>query len=191
MVIPREPHTSGDSVETIRELQTITKAYLLGVLHDSTERKYTYRVSQKSEDYVKWIAFQLRKLGFHAWTYREGKNRSVYVVEFAKSVLKDVKIISRQNKIDYIRGYFDTDGGVAKSPRVRFYVYFCQKDLNDLKMCKQYLTDLHIDCGEIHNPSKKVDPHYWRFYVKAKSYLEFVKIIGSWHPEKQGYLNNG
>lgn len=189
MVIPREPCQGRDTVETIRELQTITKAYLLGVLHDATVRKYTYRVSQKSEEFVRWIANQIKQLGYKAWTYQEGKNRTVYIVEFSKSVLKGYKIHSRQDKIDYIRGYFDTDGGIAKNPSVRFYIYFCQKDLKDLKVCKQYLADLKINCGTIHNPSKKADPNYWRFYIKAKSYVDFAHIIGSWHPDKQSYLH--
>ncbi len=53
---------------------------------------------------------------------------------------------------------------------------------------KQYLEELDIHCGKIHNPSKKVDPNYWRFYIRASSYINFARIIGSDHPDKRHYL---
>ena len=179
MATAREPHKSGDSVETIRELQEITKAYLLGVLHDATERKHTYRVSQKSKAFVEQIARGIKELGGNSWTYKEGQNRSVYIVEFSKFFLKDTRITTKKDRIDYIRGYFDTDGGIAKSGKVRFYIYFAQKDLQDLKQVKTFLQELGVICGRIHNPSHKVDPNYWRFYISAKSYQDFANKIGS------------
>jgi len=166
----------------------MTKSYLIGVLHDSTERKLTYRISQKSEEFVKFIASGIKKLGGNAWVYKEGKKRSVYVVEFSKVFLEGVEITSRKNKIDYIRGYFDTDGGIAKSSKVRYYIYFAQKNFQDLKQVKHYLEELNISTGNIHNPSKKVDPDYWRFYISAESYLDFANIVGSWHTEKSKFL---
>ena len=50
--------------------KNLTKAYLLGVLHDSTERKTTYRISQKSEKLVKFITRGIKNLGRKAWVYR-------------------------------------------------------------------------------------------------------------------------
>jgi len=84
--------------------QKMTKAYLLGALHDATERKTTYRIAQKSEAYVEFLAEGIRSLGRKAWTYREGQSRNLYVVEFSKSLLKDAKICSRQDRVDYVRG---------------------------------------------------------------------------------------
>ena len=162
----------------------MTKAYLLGVLHDSTERKTTYRISQKSEKFVRFVASGIKNLGRKAWVYREGKTRNVYIVEFSKSLLKDFKITTQPDKIDYIRGYFDAEGGITKSTKVRYYIYFCQKDKQDLEQVKSYLEELGISCGAIHNPSQKVDSHYWRFYVLANSWKDFALKIGSWHPEK-------
>ncbi|KKT37701.1 MAG: LAGLIDADG homing endonuclease [Candidatus Collierbacteria bacterium GW2011_GWF1_44_12] len=134
------------------------------------------------------VANGIRSLGGNAWTYKEGSNRSVYIVEFSKSFLKEFEIVSERDKIDYIRGYFDADGGVAKSSKVRFYIYFAQKDYSDLEQVRNYLKEIRIDCGVIHNPSKRIDPYYWRFFVKAKSYVDFVQKIGSLHPEKAKYL---
>ncbi|MFC1727337.1 LAGLIDADG family homing endonuclease [Patescibacteria group bacterium] len=139
----------------------MTKAYLLGVLHDATERNTTIRIVQKSKDYIEFLAKKIRSLGRNAWIYREGKDRNLWVVEFSKSFLKGYKIRSKQEKIDYIRGYFDTDGGVARSPRVRYYLYFAQKDLSDLQEVKNYLKELGIACGKTHNPSSRADPNYW------------------------------
>ncbi len=197
MVIPREPFdrlgtiSPGNSRGLRRDYTRapqISKAYIVGILHDATERKTTYRISQKSLRFVKMVANGIKASGGNAWIYREGSDRKVYVVEFSKSFLNNFEIVTKENKIDYIRGYFDTDGGVAKSNKVRFYIYFCQKNFDDLSKVRDYLTDLKIDCGIIHNPSKKIDANYWRFYIRANSYMDFVDKIGSSHPEKAKYL---
>ena len=191
MAIPREP-IKESSLNGLRRDYTrapqISKAYIVGILHDATERRTTFRVSQKSSEFVEMVANGIRSLGGNAWTYKEGSTRKVYIVEFSKSFLKGFEILSEKDKQDYIRGYFDTDGGVAKSTKVRFYIYFCQKDYEDLDQVRDYLEGMKISCGIIHNPSVKIDPNYWRFFVKAKSYVDFVQKIGSWHPEKAKYL---
>jgi hypothetical protein len=191
MVIPREP-LSETSESGLRRDYTrapqITKAYIVGILHDATERHTTFRISQKSSKFVQMVASGIRSLGGNAWIYKEGSSRNLYIVEFSKSFLKDFEIVSKRDKIDYIQGYFDTDGGIAKSSKVRFYIYFAQKDFSDLQQVRNYLMEMNIDCGVIHNPSKRIDPNYWRFFVKAKSYVDFVQKIGSRHPEKAKYL---
>jgi len=178
-----------DSVETIRQrlLQT-TKAYLLGAIHDATERKTTFRLSQKYKSYPIFVKKLLAKIGKKAWIYREGKTRTVYIVEFSKSFLKGFIIKSEKEKKYFTRGYFDSEGGIAKSKKVNFYIYFAQKDKQDLEKVRNYLIDLGIACGRIHNPSKKADPNYWRFFISAKSYQDFARNIGSWHPTKSRLL---
>src|SRR3990167_11090922 len=166
----------------------MTKPYLLGALHDGTVRKLTYRIVQKDREYIEFLLKGIKNLGQKAWMYKEGKNRQLYVVEFSKSFLKDVVLTSKQDKIDYIRGYFDAEGGVSRDPKVRYYLYFAQKNLTDLKQVKEWLEELRIKCGSIHNPSKKVDPNYWRFFISIQSYEKFATIIGSWHPIKRHFL---
>ncbi len=166
----------------------MTKTYLLGLLHDATERKHTYRISQKSEPFIRFIAGMIRGMGYNAWVYREGKSRSVYIVEFSKSVLRNTKIRTRQGKIDYVRGYFDAEGSVPQKPGARMYIYFAQKNRKDLEQVRSFLVELGIKCGKIHNPSKRADPDYWRFYVSAASYSDFAREIGSYHPRKQPVL---
>lgn len=192
MGIPREPKLglipSGGLRRDYTRAFQISKQYLLGLLHDATERKTTYRIATKSKDFSDTLVKGIKNLGMSAWNYREGKNRDLWIVEFSKSLLKNVKIISKTNKIDYVRGYFDAEGGISKNPNVRFYIYFCQKDRKDLLEVKTYLEEIGISCGKLHNPSYKVDPNYWRFFIRVKSYLKFAKIISSSHPEKITFL---
>ncbi len=178
-----------DAVETTRQrlLQTV-KAYLLGALHDATERKLTFRISQKYKVYPVFIKRLLARINKKAWIYKEGKSRKVYIVEFSKAFLKGFKVTSLEEKKYYIRGYFDSEGGITKNPKLRLYIYFAQKDKSDLEEVRNFLLEFGISCGIIHNPSKKADPDYWRFFIRAKSYKDFSKIIGSWHPEKSRLL---
>ncbi len=166
----------------------MTKAYLVGALHDGTVRRYTYRIVQKDQAYIKFLLHEIRRLGQKAWIYKEGKTRNLYAIEFSKSFLKDFILKTLKDRIDYLRGYFDAEGGVSRNPKVRYYIYFAQKNLEDLKRAKQYLEELGIICGKVHNPSKSVDPNYWRFFIKAQSYEKFAEVIGSWHPIKRHFL---
>ncbi len=168
----------------------MTKAYLLGALHDGTIRRLTYRIVQKDREYIELLLTGILSLGQKAWMYQEGKKRNLFVVEFSKSLLKDFVILTQQDKIDYIQGYFDAEGGISRNPQVRYYIYFAQKNLNDLLEVKRYLEEFGIICGKIHNPSKKVDPAYWRFFISIKSYKKFAQLIGSWHPIKCHYLKD-
>ena len=79
----------------------MSKTYLLGVMHDSTERKNTFRISSKEKIFTQLLADMIHKIGHKAWTYREGKTREMYVVEFSKKVINNINIISLQDKIDY------------------------------------------------------------------------------------------
>ena len=165
----------------------MSKAYLLGALHDGSETTHTFRIAQKYESYVRDIANMIRAMGYNAWTYREGKNRNVFIVEFSKRVLKGFEITTLEDKRDYAQGYFDAEGSVPLNGS-RMYIYYCQKDKNDLEEVKAFLVELGIYCGETHNPSAKNDPEYWRFFVSSKSYNDFAKKIGSRHPVKQQIL---
>ncbi len=164
----------------------MSKAYLLGALHDGYSTQYTFRISQKYYSFVSDLAQMIKQMGYNAWTYREG-NRQIFVVEFSKFILSGFEITSIQDKIDYVRGYFDAEGSVPLNGS-RMYIYFCQKDQQDLQQVKTFLEELGIQCGKIHNPSKNVDPNYFRFFVLSKSLERFGKKVGSWHPEKSKFL---
>ena len=166
----------------------MTKAYVLGALHDGTQRKLTYRIVSKDREYIEFLLKGIQSLGQNAWMYKEGRMRNLYVIEFSKNFLKNFALKTEQDKIDYIRGYFDAEGGVSRDSCVRYYIYFAQKNLSDLQQVKAFLEALEIKCGIIHNPSRRVDPDYWRFFVSVKSYQDFANVIGSWHPIKSRFL---
>ena len=165
----------------------MSKAYILGALHDGTEAKHTFRIAQKHLSFVQDLANMIKQLGYSAWVYREGSDRNVFVVEFSKSFLSGFELKTIQDKIDYVRGYFDAEGSVPLDGS-RMYIYFCQKDKNDLEEVKSFLGELGIVCGKTHNPSKRKDPNYWRFFVSCKSYKDFARIIGSRHSTKKQVL---
>jgi len=124
--------------------------------------------------------------------YQEGKDRTVFVLETSASFL-DVdfdpeRLGSAIEQVAYVRGYFDAEGGLPRSPDARFYVQFTQKDSVELNKVKAILETLGIACGKMHNPSVRVDPDYWRFFVRTQSHLAFASCVGSWHPIKERIL---
>ncbi|MCE7898259.1 MAG: hypothetical protein DPW11_02040 [bacterium] len=190
MGIPREPSNKNEGLRRdYTRTPHITKSYLLGMLHDGTKRKTTFRIAQKALAFAKMLESGIKRICGRSWYYQEGKSRDVYITEFSKVFLHNVTIRTDQDKLDYVRGYFDAEGGIAKSPNVRFYIYFAQKNFDDLYQVKTILEEFNIHTGVIHNPSKKVDSNYWRFFVKADSYKRFIMTVGSLHPDKSQYFS--
>lgn len=68
------------------------------------------------------------------------------------------------------------------------YIQFSQKNRQELEQIKIILKKLGIISGKVHNPSQKVDPNYWRFFISRQSHQKFIRIIGSWHPRKEKIL---
>ncbi|MCA1705713.1 MAG: LAGLIDADG family homing endonuclease [Actinobacteria bacterium] len=132
------------------------------------------------------LAAIVRQLGRKAWVYEEG-DRGLSVVETCLDLSAN-SLGTQTERIAYARGYFDAEGGVPRNPNARFYVQFVQKDYRDLREVRDILLENDIDCGRLHNPSVRVDPSYWRFYVLARSLDSFARVIGSWHPRKRPLL---
>src|SRR3989304_5798537 len=166
----------------------LSRSYILGAMHDGTVRRRTIRISQREESYVAFLRNLVRSMAGGAWTYKEGRSRRLYVVEFSRSFMRNHRIRTRKDRVDYVRGYFDAEGGVPRTMSHGPYLYFAQKDLKDLKYLLGILLKLGISCGQMHRPSWRADPEYWRFYVKRKSIRLFVALVGSWHPRKGGLL---
>lgn len=163
------------------------KSYLLGAMHDGTKRPRTLRISQREEAYVLFLKDLIVGSGGRAWTYREGKERQLYVVEFSASFPGSPEVRNRNQMIHYVRGYFDAEGGIPSRPG-NPYLYFAQKNQEDLLELRKMLGRLGVHCGRLHNPSRRVDSDYWRFYVSRRSYRRFARVIGSWHPRKAPLL---
>lgn len=185
------PPRRVDPSETTRRAPYSEKeirAYLLGALHDATfSKNKRFRYSQKGTEWLRILKALLKQIGHSSWIYKEGKNRDVYVLETLANFLdfkfNPLKFRSRAEKMHYIRGFFDAEGGIPKNNK-RFYIQLVQSDRQKLRKIKMILGELEIKTGKIHNPSIKVDPEYWRMYVLAKSHKRFAKIISSWHPRK-------
>lgn len=163
-------------------------AYLNGALHDASLNKgKRIRFAQKNRQWLENLHFLLKQLNCNSWIYKEGKKRDIYVLEtlctylnfeFNPSNLKD----SRE-KLFYIRGFFDAEGGIPHK-KGRFYIQLVQKDFEKIRKLKCLLKDIGIKSGKIHNPSKRVDPNYWRIFILSKYHKRFAEIINSYHPIK-------
>jgi len=172
-------------------LANVTAAYLQGILGDATYNRFhkTHRISQSNREWLERIKNLLGKVGDRSWIYKEGRSRSVYVLETTSKILSmnfdPAKLQAEAEKIAYIRGYFDAEGGTSRDDNVRFYLQFAEKNKNRLEKVRNLLEELGIECGRVHCPSSQVDPSYWRFYIRANSHDKFIDKIGSWHPRKQ------
>ncbi len=183
---------ADDPPETTRQAplsKKVIKAYLLGALHDGTfSSNERFRISQKGTRWLKVLQKLFGKLGYNSWIYKEGVRRKVYVLEtladFLNFGFNPLKLSNDEERICYIRGFFDAEGGIPRNRTARFYIQLTQNDKGKLEKLKKLLNDLGIATGKIHNPSKKVDPDYWRMYVLADSQKKFIQEINSWHPRK-------
>ena len=165
------------------------EAYFQGALHDATLNKQKrFRFAQKSEAWLKMLATLLRNLGYNSWIYKEGKERNVYVLETLASFLDFTfdpsKLVAKREQVAYVRGFFDAEGGMPHNKEARFYIQLVQKDKDKILKIKKILLSMGVKTGKVHNPSKRIDPDYWRIFVSSKSEKDFVDKIGSRHPSK-------
>src|ERR1700733_5755202 len=77
------PPVLEEPSETIRQTPRVTEAYLLGALHDGTYNvgRKTHRFSQANLEWLQLLQEKLAQLGLRSWIYKEGKHRTVYVLE--------------------------------------------------------------------------------------------------------------
>src|SRR3989344_5841824 len=182
----------GDTSETTRRAPLSIgeiKTYLLGALHDGTfSSNKRFRISQKGKKWLEFLKKLFNQIGYNAWIYKEGAKRKVYVFETLANFLDfrydPSRLYKKKEKTSYMRGFFDSEGGIPRNSKARFYVQLSQNDKVKLEKLKKILYDLEIKTGKIHNPSKKVAPDYWRMYVLSESCKKFVNTIRSWHPRK-------
>jgi hypothetical protein len=170
------------------------EAYLQGAAHDGTLSRLhrTYRFGQADRRWLRVLELCLSRLGHPSWVYREGKQRRFWVLETpAPFLTRGVEKTCTESScgIDYVRGYFDAEGGMPRDGRARLYLQFGQKSRESLEAVVEILEDANIRCGTIHNPSRRVDPDYWRFYVRAGSHRRFMTVVGSWHPRKRQQMH--
>ena len=184
-----------DPSETTRRAPRLRmyRAYLQGALHDGTYNRLhrTFRYVQKERSWLERLELVFRAIGIKSWIYKEGKTRNLFALETTAPFLQihfdSNLLLDHQEKIAYVRAYFDSEGGVPHKDS-SFYIQFAQKNLDDINGLRSRLMELKISCGVLHNPSIKKDPDYWRFFVLRNSHDAFMKLIGSWHPRKENIL---
>ncbi len=181
-----------ESSETTRHAPLTRKAsisYLNGAAHDATlNKRKRIRFSQHGKEWLEVLQDILLHIGCNSWTYKEGKGRDIYVLE---TLCKDITFkylpSSREEKIFYLKGFFDAEGGVPHNGK-RFYIQLTQKDKKKMEFLKRCLEEFGIMCGKVHNPSKRINPDYWRIYISANSWGKFAERIGSYHPVRNEIL---
>jgi len=190
--ISREGRKNVEPSETTRQTpfgrDSEIRAYLQGALHDAYRRKNRIRFSQKGTEWLTVLKSLLDQLRYKSWMYREGK-RDVYDLETTAEFL-DFKfdprsLKTREEQASYIRGFFDAEGGIPHSRIAKFYIQLVQKDQEKMQAIKSILQSLGIKTGALHNPSRRVDPNYWRCFVATASHADFARIIWSFHPLKR------
>lgn len=172
------------------------QAYLQGALHDGTFNRLhkTHRIAQKGSEWLTRLRSIISLLGFASWIYREGRSRDeMYAIETKASFLDvnydPICLASDGERIAYVRGYFDADGGMPRRLDARpFQIQYTQKDRTELTKVRDILIGLGISCGKMHNPSVKIDADYWRFFISIPCNQLFARCIGSWHPRKEHLL---
>ena len=166
-------------------------AYYCGASRDgcSSRSHRTFRITQKDRDWLEVLHRVIARQDRKGWIYREGR-RSVWTIETGlRPDPVPVPLDHPAQLAAFARGYFDAEGGIPQSADSRFYIQLVQKDRRDLGLLRMYLESLSISCGKLHNPSVRVDPDYWRFFIKAQSHQRFISMIGSWHPRKRSLLD--
>jgi LAGLIDADG-like domain len=149
----------------------------------------TVRFGQSDVRWLEVLRLLLERLKRRSWTYREGRSREFWILETSAAVLADrPKLSNMEERLAYARGYFDAEGGIPRNATARFYIHLVQKDRADIVELRDILMSEGIECGRIHNPSRRVDPDLWRFYVAASGHDAFTAKVGSWHPRKRSLL---
>src|SRR3989338_8156069 len=186
-------------------------AYLLGAMRDSTidfreGKNYEIKIAQKNSEWLTVLQdIFLRHFGNAGKITKHVNNTAILRVNGKEIVrklleLSEMKIpqenwdtpniIKRQRpeiQTQYIRGFFDAEGGLPKNPATatQRYISFSQKNRESLEFVreilvrKKYIPTNITFCGNV-----------WEFRITRKmNMINFCKNIGSWHAEKKVRLN--
>ena len=109
------------------------EAYLQGALRDGTRSAMhrTHRFCQSQRDWLVVIGLALSSLGQKSWIYREGRNRNLWVLETSAKFLSldfDADdLVGTLYGLSYVRGYFDSDGGMPRDSKARLYFQLAKR----------------------------------------------------------------
>src|SRR6202140_2737594 len=91
---------------------SVSRAYLLGALHDATISRLhgTVRFGQSDVSWLTGIATLCQAIGQRSWMYREGKTRNLWILETsARWLTPEISLPSNEQRLGYARGYLDSD----------------------------------------------------------------------------------
>ena len=185
-------------------------AYLLGALRDSTidirkGKNYEIKIAQKESEWLSVLqgiflrhfnnAGRITQHSKDAKILRiTGKETTYKILEISQMKVPQVtwktpKIIQEQKnsvQLQYLRGFFDAEGGLPRNPETakQKYISFSQKNKESLQFLRALLinngfrpTNLTI-CGGV-----------WEFRLTRKNDMANFSIkVGSLHKDKQWKL---
>jgi hypothetical protein len=126
------------------------RAYIEGAKRDATFNRLhnTVRFSQADQRWLWVLKLILRNLGSNSWVYREGRRR-VWVLETTYQNRVSSPLPSAIEEAEFVRGYFDAEGGVPRRLNDRFYIQLVQKNRLDLNRVRDSIRrqGIHaVDC---------------------------------------------
>ena len=164
-------------------------AYMHGAIHDG----YIYTgkskgkvavFTQKNKTWLENIKGIIEENNGKAWIFPQ---RDIHVLETKFGSLFQPRMLSsNKEKLEYISGFFDAEGGIPKDLQARFYIQFVQKSKKELQEVADILGEFGIECGKLHQYDEK--SKCWRFFVKSNSWLKCIELLNSRHPEKRARL---
>jgi intein-encoded DNA endonuclease-like protein len=191
-------------------------AYLLGALRDATidvreGKNYEIKIAQKETAWLRLLQKLFEKnfgvkgnITKHRDGYEilrmNGRNFVKTVIDLSEiktpqdtwNTPKIIKSQSLEIKINYLRGFFDAEGGLPRDPKnaKQKYISFSQKNRESIEFLRNILIECNFKptnitfCGKV-----------WEFRLTRKKNLsDFCKNIGSWHGDKKvrlKILNDG
>ena len=195
-------------------------AYLLGAFRDASIHSYKdgkdceFIILQKEKWWLQSVvAPYLEKLLKRKLKVSEKLFSGVYRIRFRSKQLFSLLIgkynfpysgkqafwnpvIDKEFVIDYLRGFFDAEGGVfikGKNIRVDFYQsWHDENSCPPLEAIRKYLINLGIKCGSVRKRKPNQIQNFPRYVLSIsnkRGVLEFARVVGSYHPNKLVYFN--
>lgn len=185
-------------------------AYLLGALRDATMdirkgKNYEIKIAQKESDWLRLLqklfekSFEIsgnitKHINGTEILRINGKNAVEVILKISEMKVpqdswETPKVIREQSleiQINYLRGFFDAEGGLPKNPETakQKYLAFSQKNRESIEFLREILIKKNFNptnitfCGNV-----------WEFRLtRKKDIVNFCKTIGSWHSEKRKRL---
>ncbi|MBI2075828.1 MAG: hypothetical protein HYT72_01095 [Candidatus Aenigmarchaeota archaeon] len=185
-------------------------AYLLGALRDATAdvrkgKNYEIKIAQKETEWLRLLQKLFKKnFGFRGNITKHVNGTEILRLS-GKAIVQNILEISEMKipqelwntptiirkqppeiQKDYLRGFFDAEGGLPKDPKnaKQKYLSFSQKNREPLEflrgvLIKQNFNPTNITfCGNV-----------WEFRLtRKKDLVNFNKTIGSWHKDRKRRL---